>query len=97
MSRRHHDRFDELKLGMRFKSGETTVNREDIKRFASEFDPQPFHLDEAAESVFAEADRLGRWMEARLTTTVMAGLVPATHVFIASRSSRRGCPAQGRA
>jgi acyl dehydratase len=40
--------FDDLKLGMRFKSGETTVSREDIVRFASEFDPQPFHLDEAA-------------------------------------------------
>ena len=40
--------FDDLKLGMSFKSGETTVTREDIKRFASEFDPQPFHLDEAA-------------------------------------------------
>src|SRR3979490_2500618 len=40
--------FDDLKLGMRFKSGEVTVSREDIKRFASEFDPQPFHLDEAA-------------------------------------------------
>jgi acyl dehydratase len=40
--------FDDLKLGMRFKSGERTVSAEDIKRFASEFDPQPFHLDEAA-------------------------------------------------
>jgi acyl dehydratase len=40
--------FDDLKLGMRFKSGEATVSREDIVRFASEFDPQPFHLDEAA-------------------------------------------------
>jgi acyl dehydratase len=40
--------FDDLKLGMRFKTGETTVSREDIKRFASEFDPQPFHMDEAA-------------------------------------------------
>jgi acyl dehydratase len=40
--------FDDLKLGMRFKSGEVTVSAEDIKRFASEFDPQPFHLDEAA-------------------------------------------------
>jgi acyl dehydratase len=40
--------FDDLKLGMRFKSGEVTVSREDIKRFAAEFDPQPFHLDEAA-------------------------------------------------
>ena len=40
--------FDDLRLGMRFKSGEATVSREDILRFATEFDPQPFHLDEAA-------------------------------------------------
>jgi acyl dehydratase len=33
--------FDDLVLGMR-------VTREEIKRFASEFDPQPYHLDEAA-------------------------------------------------
>jgi acyl dehydratase len=40
--------FDDLKVGMRFKSREITISTEDIKRFASEFDPQPFHLDEAA-------------------------------------------------
>jgi acyl dehydratase len=40
--------FDDLKLGMRFKSGKATVSAEDIKRFATEFDPQPFHLDEEA-------------------------------------------------
>jgi acyl dehydratase len=40
--------FDDLTLGMRFKSGEVSVSREDIKRFAAEFDPQPFHLDEGA-------------------------------------------------
>ena len=40
--------FDDLKVGMRFKSGKTTVSREDILRFAAEFDPQPFHLDEEA-------------------------------------------------
>jgi acyl dehydratase len=40
--------FDDLAVGMRFKSQEKVVTREDIKRFASEFDPQPFHLDEAA-------------------------------------------------
>jgi acyl dehydratase len=40
--------FDDLTLGMRFKSGEVSVTMEDIKRFAAEFDPQPFHLDEAA-------------------------------------------------
>ncbi len=40
--------FDDLKLGMRFKSGEVTVSKEDILRFAREFDPQPFHTDEEA-------------------------------------------------
>jgi acyl dehydratase len=33
---------------MRFTSSEKVVTRDDIKRFAAEFDPQPFHLDEAA-------------------------------------------------
>jgi acyl dehydratase len=40
--------FDDLELGMRFKSREIEVTREDIKRFAQEFDPQPYHLDEEA-------------------------------------------------
>jgi acyl dehydratase len=40
--------FDDLALGMRFKSASKRVTREEIKRFASEFDPQPYHLDEAA-------------------------------------------------
>ena len=40
--------FDDFAVGMRFTSSEKAVTREDIKRFASEFDPQPFHLDEVA-------------------------------------------------
>jgi len=40
--------FDDLEIGMCFKSGGKLVTREDIKRFAAEFDPQPYHLDEAA-------------------------------------------------
>ena len=40
--------FDDLKVGMRFASGEAMVSKEDIKRFAREFDPQPFHTDEEA-------------------------------------------------
>ena len=40
--------FDDLKVGMRFKGGEVTVSKEDILRFAREYDPQPFHLDEEA-------------------------------------------------
>ena len=40
--------FDDLAVGMRFKNQEKPVTSEEIKRFASEYDPQPFHLDEAA-------------------------------------------------
>ena len=40
--------FEDLKVGMRFKSDKMTVSKEDILRFAAEFDPQPFHMDEAA-------------------------------------------------
>lgn len=40
--------FDDLALGARFRSAGKLVTREEIKRFAREFDPQPYHLDEAA-------------------------------------------------
>ena len=40
--------FDDLALGMRFRSSEKVITREDIKHFATEFDPQPYHLDETA-------------------------------------------------
>jgi acyl dehydratase len=40
--------FDDLAVGMRFRSAEKRVTREDILRFAAEFDPQPYHLDEKA-------------------------------------------------
>jgi acyl dehydratase len=42
------DWFDDLALGMHFKSAEVQITESDIKRFAAEFDPQPMHLDEAA-------------------------------------------------
>src|SRR6187549_3974683 len=40
--------FDDLKVGMRFKTDTAVVSKEDIIRFAQEYDPQPFHLDEEA-------------------------------------------------
>jgi acyl dehydratase len=35
-------------VGQRFESGSHTLSAAEIKAFAAEFDPQPFHLDEAA-------------------------------------------------
>jgi acyl dehydratase len=40
--------LDDLYVGQRFTSGTHLMEEARIKEFASEFDPQPFHLDEAA-------------------------------------------------
>src|SRR5580700_10690268 len=40
--------LDDLQVGQRFMSGTYLMEETRIKEFAAEFDPQPFHLDEAA-------------------------------------------------
>lgn len=40
--------LDDLAVGQTYKTASATVTAEAIKAFAAEFDPQPFHLDEAA-------------------------------------------------
>ncbi|MGA3188549.1 MAG: MaoC family dehydratase [Bryobacteraceae bacterium] len=37
-----------MSVGMRFSSGTYLMDEAGIKAFAAQFDPQPFHLDEAA-------------------------------------------------
>jgi acyl dehydratase len=40
--------LEDLHVGQRFTSGTLVIDEKQIKTFAAEFDPQPFHLDEAA-------------------------------------------------
>lgn len=40
--------YEDLTPGLKLPFGPRTVSREEIVAFAGEFDPQPFHLDEAA-------------------------------------------------
>jgi acyl dehydratase len=40
--------LEDFAVGQTFGSGRLTVERDGIRRFAAEFDPQPFHLDDAA-------------------------------------------------
>jgi acyl dehydratase len=40
--------LEDFAVGQTYRSGRLAVDRERIKRFAAEFDPQPFHLDEEA-------------------------------------------------
>jgi acyl dehydratase len=46
MSTGHH--WEDFVVGSRQEFGATTVTREEIVEFAGRYDPQPFHLDEAA-------------------------------------------------
>jgi acyl dehydratase len=70
--------FDDLALGMRFKSPEKRVTREEIKRFAAEYDPQPYHIDEAA----AEGSPLkGLAASGWHTAAIAMGLMVETRPF----------------
>ena len=64
--------LDDLHVGQRFASASHVVDADQIKRFAAEFDPQPFHLDEdaAANSLFAGLVASG-WHTAALTMRLL--------------------------
>jgi acyl dehydratase len=64
--------FDDLHPGQRFVTGTLTVEEAAILQFAREFDPQPFHLDEAAarQSLFRGLAGSG-WHTAALTMRLM--------------------------
>ena len=40
--------LEDLHVGQTFVSGSVTVTADEIKAFARQYDPQPFHLDEDA-------------------------------------------------
>ena len=40
--------LEDLSVGDHFISREYEMTLEEVKQFASQYDPQPFHLDEAA-------------------------------------------------
>src|SRR5882724_9354377 len=70
VKRRH---YEDLALGEVIDLGKTTVSKEMIVSFAREFDPFPFHLDEAA----AKASLLGGlassgWQTAALSLKMLA-------------------------
>ena len=61
--------FDDIEVGQRFTATNTwTVDAEQIRAFAAQFDPQPFHLEETAgrETVFGGLVASG-WHTAALT------------------------------
>jgi acyl dehydratase len=70
--------LEDLHVGQRFTAGPISVTAAEIKSFAAEFDPQPFHLDEAAaeKTVFRGLAASG-WHTAALTMRMLtAGGMP---------------------
>jgi len=64
--------LDDLHVGQRFAAGPVAVTAEEIIRFASEFDPQPFHLDpEAAKATLFRGLAASGWHTAALTMRML--------------------------
>ena len=64
--------LEDFTVGQTFGSGRVKVDTEQIKAFAAEFDPQPFHLDEnaARETIFGGLAASG-WHTAALTMRLL--------------------------
>jgi acyl dehydratase len=64
--------LDDLHVGQRFMSGTFLIDEEQIKAFAQQFDPQPFHLDAGAakDSLFKELVASG-WHTAAITMRLL--------------------------
>jgi acyl dehydratase len=78
--------FEDFQLGQRFDSAGTyTVTAAEIKEFGQKYDPQPFHLDEAAgEGSFFNGLAASGWLTAAivmrlrvLSITVSGGMIGA--------------------
>jgi acyl dehydratase len=65
--------LEDFAVGQVFATGRLRVDADQIKSFAKQFDPQPFHLDEAAaqNSIFRGLVASG-WHTAALTMRLMA-------------------------
>lgn len=69
--------LEDLYVGQRFTSAPHELDAEQVKRFAAEYDPQPFHLDEEAAkaSLFGGLAASG-WHTAAMTMRMLVDSVP---------------------
>jgi acyl dehydratase len=69
MKQRH---LEDYSVGQIFGSGRIRIDKERIKAFAAEFDPQPFHLDEgqASDTIFEGLAASG-WHTAAITMRLL--------------------------
>ena len=66
--------MEELQPGMCFTSAEHAIDEAQIKAFATQFDPQPFHLDaEAAKTTLFGGLAASGWHTAAITMRLLVG------------------------
>ncbi|WP_341704773.1 MaoC family dehydratase [Ferrovibrio sp.] len=69
--------FEDLRVGQRFVSPPHTVDEAQIRTFACEFDPQPFHLDpDAARQTLFGGLAASGWHTAALTMKLLVQAAP---------------------
>jgi acyl dehydratase len=69
--------LEDLAVGQTFRSDPQPVSADEIKSFASQFDPQPFHLDEqAARETFFQGLAASGWHTAALAMRLLVQSVP---------------------
>jgi acyl dehydratase len=69
--------LEDLQVGQRFACGQHALDAAQVKAFAREFDPQPFHLDEeAARGTFFCGLAASGWHIVCLTMRMIAEHVP---------------------
>jgi acyl dehydratase len=75
--------LEDLYVGQRFTSAPHLIDADQIRKFAGEFDPQPFHLSEegAAASLFGSLAASG-WHTAALTMRMLVESVPLAEGLI---------------
>jgi acyl dehydratase len=75
--------LEDLYVGQRFTSAPHLIDADQIRKFAGEFDPQPFHLSEegAAGSLFGSLAASG-WHTAALTMRMLVESVPLAEGLI---------------
>jgi len=69
--------FEDFAVGQVYTAGPVRVSADDIKAYARQFDPQPFHTDEdSAQSTFFQGLVASGWHTASLTMSLVVQALP---------------------
>lgn len=86
--------LEDLKIGDRFISREYEITLDEIKQFASHYDPQPFHIDEelAKEDPIFKGIAASGWHTSAITMRLWTECMPIHGGLVGSESSLRWPP-----